>query len=163
MMAAGAGHRAPSATLYASGGGPAPRRRTGPRPDCGVGSGGGCRVELGEDVVERIVEPGEARRFLSSPIPTVHSATCDRGEGVAAGTAGEEHGVTGGVRVEDAEEQMPARKLTMRAWALPLMCGVVASAAAMSRSSRWSSRSVALRDSGRDDAGGCAGVVPARL
>jgi hypothetical protein len=108
MMAAGAGHRAPSAPLYASGGGPAPCRRTGPRPDCGVGSGGGCRVELGEDVVERIVEPGEARRFLSSPIPTVHSATCDRGEGVAAG---EEHGVTGGVRVEDAEEQMPGAEV----------------------------------------------------
>src|SRR6185295_1467296 len=76
MMAAGAGHRAPSATLYASGGGPSPRRRTGPRPDCGVGSGGGCRVERGEDVA-----------------------------------AGEEHGVTGGVRVEDAEEQMPGAEV----------------------------------------------------
>src|SRR6185312_13887301 len=160
MMAAGAGHRAPSATLYASGGGPAPRRRTGPRPDCGVGSGGGCRVELGEDVVERIVEPGEARRFLSSPIPTVHSATCDRGEGVAAG---EEHGVTGGVRVEDAEEQMPGAEVDDARLGASSDVRRVASAAAMSRSSRWSSRSVALRDSGRDDAGGCAGVVPARL
>ena len=73
MMAAGAGHRAPRATFYASGGGPAPAQAHWPRPDCGVGSGAGCRVELGEDVVERIVEPGEARRFLSSPIPTVHS------------------------------------------------------------------------------------------
>ncbi len=54
------------------------------------------------------------------------------GGGVAAGTAGEEHGVTGGVGSRTPKSRCPARKLTMRAWALPPMCGVVASAAAMS-------------------------------
>jgi hypothetical protein len=73
---------------------------------------------------------------LSSPIPTVHSATCDRGEGVAAG---EEHGVTGGVRVEDAEEQMPGAEVDDARLGASSDVRRVASAAAMSRSSRWSS------------------------